>query len=136
MARSTDAKHIGIEPYVDFVTIEDGGTQYEADVTVQLKKSDGNNDEEVYPLHVYVCSDLPGAVPISTPSSAHSDGGAGALIGTITSTMDALFVTNASGRAVVTITDTSETTTTRLAVIDPRTNRIHVSAAFGTNYKS
>ncbi len=136
MARSTAAKHIGIVPYVDFALIEDGGSQYECDVTVQLKKSDGQNETEVWPLHVYVCSDAAGAVPISTPTTAHSDGGAGALIGTITSTMDALFVTNASGNCVVTITDTAETTTTRLAVIDPRTRRIHVSAAFGTNYKS
>jgi len=137
MARgsNTALNNLGIQPYIDFA-IAAGGTQYEADVTVQFLDADGQAVERPFVFTYYTCSDAQGATPADDASSAHSDGGSGALIGSLDDDKHGLFVTNASGEAVITITDTAKTAN-YLAVVDPRTGELHVSRAFATaDYKA
>lgn len=120
----------GAVPYVDF-SIAAGGSSNECDVTVQFKESDGTDFGDTIAFAFWTCSDADGATPVDTPTSAHSDGGSGALIGALDDDKDGMFVADTSGEAVITVTDTAKSAL-YLAVRDPRTGFTNVSRVFVT----
>lgn len=132
MARGLNPARLkrGLVPYVD-LTISLGGAANEVDITVQLKDSDERDVNEVVMFNCWTASDVNGATLANDPTSAHGDGGSGYLIGTMQSTAHGAFLTDTTGEAVVTVTDTGSVAN-RFVVEDPRTGLIHVTRNFAS----
>ncbi len=123
-------KKRGIIPYVD-LSISAGGSSNETDITVQFKDSAGNNVEEPFLFNFWMANNEDGDSISDASTSALSDGGSGDLVGSVDDDATCLFLTNASGEGVITVTDSSKNAD-YACVQDPRTGITNVSRVLAT----
>jgi hypothetical protein len=120
----------GAIPYVDF-TIAAGGTQYETDITCQFMNADQTEDNDTFRFEFWMADNQDGSSPADEATSAHADGGSGALLGTLDDDVEGSFLTDATGEAVITVTDTAKSAK-YFCVRDPRTGYTNVTRILAT----